>query len=342
MKNFNICDIVTQIHKLMKKRAFITGGTGFLGIHILQLLTAQNWEVWALHRPTSNLKYIKALEVQLVKGSITDKESLLKAMPENVEAVFHVAGNTSLWKKKNKEQYQDNVIGTKNMVEVALLKKAQKFVQTSSISAFGVHNTQIDENTVSNAPNTFLNYHKTKYLAELEVEKGIEKGLEAVIINPNHILGAYDTHNWTQLIHLTAKGKLAGIPPGIGMYGYVKDVAQAHIQAVSKGKTGQRYLLGGVQANFLEVINTIEQILDKPLSKKTTPTIALKLMMYLGKIQGIWSKKEPQITPEKYALLTEYSICDDTKARTELDYQHTPLEVMLKEACDWLKKEDLL
>jgi len=326
----------------MKKKAFITGGTGFLGVNIIKLLVEQDWEVWALHRATSNLKYINEFDVQLVEGSITDKDSLMNVMPENLDAVFHVAGNTSLWKKNNEVQYKDNVIGTRNMVEVALYKKAKKFIHTSSIAAFGVHTTKVDESTPSNAENCFINYFKTKYLAELEVEKAIKNGLNAVIVNPNHILGAYDTSSWAQLIQLTAREQLPGIPPGIGMYGYVKDIAKAHIEALEKGKIGHRYLLGGTQANFLQVINIIEKNLGKPISKKSTPKIALKVLMYLGKIQALFSDEEPQITPEKYALLTESVYCNDAKARKELGYQHTPIEVMIKDACDWLAKENLL
>lgn len=327
---------------MTKQRAFVTGGTGFLGINLIAQLIEAGWEVYALHRPSSNLKYLQSFPVHLLAGSLADAEGLKQVIPEEVEAVFHVAGNTNLWKKGNAQQYQDNVIGTGNMVAAALAKKAGKFIHTSSISAFGLHSKIIDENTPSNAENCGVNYHRTKYLAELEVEKGIEQGLEAVILNPCHIMGAYDQSSWAQLIKLTAQEALPGIPPGEGMYGYAQDIAAAHIAAVSKGKTGERYLLGGEKANFLKVINLVEDYLGKTRSTKSTAAAALKLMVYWGKVQSLWKREEPKITPEKYLLLTEYSICNDQKAQKVLGYQHSPLEVMVEAACNWLKAEKII
>ncbi|MGB1317387.1 MAG: NAD-dependent epimerase/dehydratase family protein, partial [Flavobacteriales bacterium] len=143
------------------KTAFVTGATGFLGVNLVQQLLADGWKVTALHRKTSNLSYLKRFDVTLVEGAITDKASLVNAIPEGVDAVFHVAANTSMWSKFNDQQYQDNVIGTRNMVEVALQKKAKRFVHTSSISAWGHHRNEIDETAESNALTSPMNYNKT-------------------------------------------------------------------------------------------------------------------------------------------------------------------------------------
>ena len=102
----------------MSKTAFVTGGTGFLGINLIRTLCEDNWSVTALHRPTSNLKYIKDLPIQLVEASITDKASLEKAIPENTEVVFHLAGDTNMWSKNNARQTTINVDGTKNMIDI--------------------------------------------------------------------------------------------------------------------------------------------------------------------------------------------------------------------------------
>lgn len=326
----------------MTKKAFITGGTGFLGLNLIESLTEEGWEVFALHRITSDLTYLKKFPVVLVEGSMSDIESLRKGMPENLDAVFHVAGNTNMWHKNNEVQYQDNVIGTRNMLEIALEKNAKKFICTSSISAFGTHEEVITETISSNAETYFVNYHKTKFLAEKEVEKAIEKGLDAVILNPCHIMGKYDKNNWAQLIKFTYHGTLPGIPPGRGNYCYAKDVARAHINAVKNGKTGERYLLGGVEAGFLNTINVIEKLAGKPESKKVLPKFALKIALWRDTLKSMFDGKEPNITPEKFQMLTKKSLCDDSKAQKELGYQHTPLEVMVTESFDWLKEENML
>lgn len=326
----------------MANKAFITGGTGFLGLNLIEGLIQEGWEVYALHRKTSDLTYLKKFPVNLIVGSISDIDSLRQGMPNNLDAVFHVAGNTNMWRKNNETQYQDNVIGTRNMVKVALEKKAKKFICTSSISAFGTHNEIITEETPSNAENYFVNYHKTKFLAEKEVDKAIEQGLDAVILNPCHIMGKYDKNNWAQLIKFTYHGTLPGIPPGRGNYCYAKDVAKAHINAVENGKTGERYLLGGVEAGFLNTINVIEKLANKPQSEKVLPKFALKIALWRDSLKSTFNGLEPNITPEKFQMLTKKSLCNDSKAQKELDYQHTPLEVMVTESFNWLKEENML
>lgn len=111
--------------------AFVTGGTGFLGLNLIEQLLAENWEVVALHRPTSNLKHLREKDIQLVQGSITEPNSLITIFPEKVDAVFHVAGNTNMWSRHNQIQARDNVEGTQNMVAAALKRQVKRFIHTS-------------------------------------------------------------------------------------------------------------------------------------------------------------------------------------------------------------------
>lgn len=316
----------------MQKTAFVTGATGFVGLNLVEMLLQQGgWQVVALHRPSSRLKVLKKIapDVRLVEGSITDLASLLKAMPPEADAVFHVAANTNQWKKGNSQQYKDNVVGTANMVQAALNKGVKKFIHTSSHSAFGIHPHAIDENTPSNALSCGLNYAETKYLSELEVLIGVEHGLQACILNPNKIMGQYDTSSWAQLILAVRDDRLPGIPPGGGMFCHVKDVVQAHINAVSMGRNGHRYLLGGQKASFLQVINLIQQQLGKPLSKKTTPAWALRVICFFMGIASEFTGKEPRLTPEKLSMLVRFPVCNYQKAVQELNFQTSAIETMI-------------
>ncbi|MBW8050286.1 MAG: NAD-dependent epimerase/dehydratase family protein [Cytophagales bacterium] len=326
----------------MPKTAFVTGSTGFVGLNLIEELCKEDWEVYALHRPTSDLKYLNRFSVNKVVGSIDDHDSLIAAMPDQVDAVFHVAGNTNMWSKRNKQQYIDNVTGTRNMVNCALAKKAKRFIHTSSVAAFGIHREMIDENTPSNAETSKINYFITKYLGEQEVKKAVSKGLDAVIINPAHIMGPYDKHNWAKLIKTIYYNNLPGIPPGIGMFCHVKDIARAHINAVEKGKTGENYLLGGVEASFKEVINQIEKLLKKKETRKVTPKWALQLACNWYMFVSIFTSKEPQITPETLELLTGNVSCKYDKAIETLDYKTSSLEEMAGDSCRWLEDEQLL
>jgi nucleoside-diphosphate-sugar epimerase len=138
--------------------------------------------------------HLRALGATLAVGSITDGDSLLRAMPEGCDAVFHIAGNTSFWSAERARQTLENVEVTRLMVEAALTRRARFFVQTSSESAWGEQRvTSFDETFRSNALESAVNYERTKYLGELEVEKGTARGLRACILCPGHLLGKYDT-----------------------------------------------------------------------------------------------------------------------------------------------------
>ena len=324
------------------KTAFITGATGFLGINLVKELLNDDWQVIALHRSSSDLTYLKRFDVELREGAITDKNSLVEAMPDNVDAVFHVAASTAMWSKLNDQQYQDNVIGTRNMVDVALLKNANRFIHTSSVSAYGQNPDLIDETVSSIALESKMNYTRTKYLAELEVDKAIANGLDAVFVNPCDIIGPFDSHNWAQMIQAVYNDDVPGIPPGNGIFCHVKDIAKGHLSAYEKGRTGECYLLGGVEATFKEVFNTIERLMDKKESSFVMPKWLMRMVIPFYAIQSRFTGNEPILTIEKYIELTVPKHVNPAKAIAELDYKITPLEESLRDSYEWLKQENLL
>jgi nucleoside-diphosphate-sugar epimerase len=322
--------------------AFITGGPGFVGLNLIDELLAENWDIVALHRATSNLKHLHDKDIQLVEGSITEPSSLITVFPDNVDAVFHLAGNTNLWSRRNHIQTRDNVEGTQNMVVAALKRQAKRFIHTSSTAAYGHHHHRIDEKTQSNADHSPVNYFLTKYLAEKGVRNGIEQGLDAVIMNPANIIGPYDYHNWSQLFILIDRQKLPGVPPATHTFCHVRDVARAHIAAFHRGKKGENYLLGGVETDYLTLAQEIGNMLGKPTPERTMPGWVLKL---IGRV-SLWGSyitgKEPDITPEKAFLITRDLLCNSQKAERELGYQTSSLKSMLEDCYRWMLSESLI
>ena len=129
------------------KTAFVTGATGFLGVNLVALLRAEGWRVVAIHRPASRLAELRDLGVELVPGAIDDPSSLERAMPEGVDAVFHVAGNTSVWSRNDAAQTRDNVEGTRNVAAAALARGARRMVHTSSVTVYGLGDFRATEET---------------------------------------------------------------------------------------------------------------------------------------------------------------------------------------------------
>lgn len=322
--------------------AFVSGGTGFVGRNLIEQLAAAGWQVVALHRQNSKIAALQGLNLQLTAGSITDPQSLMRAMPEKVDAVFHVAGNTGLWSLLNSQQTRENVDGTRNMVTTAIKRRAGRFIHTSSIITYGLHSQRITEQTPSTAAGSRINYMRTKYLAEAEVRKGVSKGLDAVILNPANIIGSYDKRNWGGLIRQIHRGKLPGLPSGQASFCHVREVVRAHIAAFDKGRTGHNYLLGGADASYLELAQRVGEILDCSVPQKTMPVWLMRSVALICDAVSHITKKMPAVTPEKAILGNCTFLCSSDKAVKELGYQPASLDEMLQDCIRWLRGERLI
>ena len=276
-------------------------------------------------------------------ASLDDLESLRAAVPERVDAVFHVAANTSMWRGGNAQQWRDNVEGSANIARIAREKNAGRMIVTSSISAYGYQRDCIDEHSPQLADDPRSGYLYTKKRAELAVRAEIEKGLDAVFLNPCAIVGKYDTSSWAQTFFMIEKGQLPGVPPGRGSFCHAGAVARAHINAYHRGRCGENYILAGTDASFLEFFGRIAALLGKPVPRRTTPAFVIRTVGWLSDAWSRISGREPTITPEKAALITRRVVASSTKAERELDYRtELDLDAMLRECRDWLVEQKLL
>lgn len=325
-------------------KAFVTGGSGFLGINLIKQLVEKGWQVTAVHRASSSLADLKSLEITLVEASLLDKQQLRNVIPDQIDAIFHIAGDTNMWFKNNDRQYQTNVTATQNLVDVAIEKHVGRFIHTSSVSAYGFHKGTITEDTKSTAMTSGVNYLKTKYLGEQVVKKAVaERGLDAVCLNPCAIIGPYDRGNWSQLFTMIQQGTLPGVPAGEGSYCHVREVAAAHIAAFEQGQKGENYLLAGTDSSFLNVVKKIGILLDKQTPNKTLPTCLIKTLGFVSNIWSFITNKEPNITPEKALMVTKRVVAKSEKAKSELNYvDNIEIDEMLKDCFDWMKLEKLI
>ena len=325
----------------MTKTAFLTGGTGFLGLNLVRQLTELGWAVTALHRPSSNLTYLKRFPVKLVAGTIEDPDSVKSAMPEGLDAVFHIAGDVSFWSGHRARQIRTNVDGTRHVAQAAQIRGAKRFVHTSSIAVYGVQAEEFDETAPHLGLSSPIGYLQSKARAEEEVQKAVENGLDAVILNPANIVGPYDSANWGRLFRLVAEDKVPGIPPGEAPFCHVAEVAKAHLAAWDRGRTGENYILAGTQATYLQAFQVVGKLLGHAVPGKTVPASALHAAGWLAEMKSRITHREPEITPEMATLLSVTLRCRSGKAIRELGFQPVPLETMFADCYAWLQAEGL-
>ncbi len=321
--------------------AFITGATGFLGLHLCQQLLDNNWQVYALCRNKERMS-IKHENLDIIEGDILAPKAIKKQLPTNLDALFHTAASTNTWFKNNTLQTTTNLQGTQNMLDLSLKLKISRHIHVSSVVVFGMHKTltNITEDMPKAGEDCWINYVKTKTASENLVLNS--KNLDCVIINPTHIIGPGDKHNWARLIKMIATKKLPSIPNGAGSFADVRDVASGIIQAYYHGKTGENYLLGGTDMTFTEFVIAVANKLNV---KATTVQLPNFLLMTLAQIKNFISRltnKEPDITPESVTLISDLYACDAAKARAELNYQTRDFEITLNDTINYLKTIKLI
>jgi len=327
---------------MAERSAFVTGGTGFLGLNLIEQLTAQGWQVSALHRPSSDVRLLSKFPVQLVEGDILEPESLRRAMPQRVDAVFHVAADTSMWSGNNLRQTRINVEGTRNVVDAAISAGAGRLIHTSTWNTYGLEQGEISEDLPQRGGESRLNYDRTKFLGEEEVRKGVARGLDAVIINPSHIMGRYDRNGWAQLIIMAHERRLPGVPPGAGTFCHAEAVARAHIAAVDRGRPGANYLMSGADATFVELFAVINEVTGARVPLRPLPPVLFRAPARLAAAWAAITGNEPAVTPEGVEVAIARARVTSRRAEQELGYRPAPLRAMIHDSWRWLLAEGVL
>jgi dihydroflavonol-4-reductase len=320
-------------------KVFLTGATGFLGGHVLTELTTAGCEVLALSRRPESDEAIAAQGAIPVRGELSDLRNLQTAV-QSCEAVFHVAADTSMWRQQAARQTAANVQGTANLLAAAELAGVRAFVHTSSVAAYShLVSGVLDESTPQRGAESWINYERTKFESEQLVRR---TRLPWIIFQPSHILGPGDRHNWARLIKLVDREKLPGIPPGVGSFADVREIARAQLRAWQRQRFGEAYLLGGEEATFVDLVHRVGTALGKRTPKNATPAWVL---MAIARVADAWSRvagKEPDMTPEAAALTCHVLRVNSEKAKRELDYRETALDALLSDTLSWMRQERLV
>ena len=327
----------------MSLTAFLSGASGFVGSTLARELVSQGWNTHVLVRPDSSLTELQGVSLTVHEGDLTDRDSLISAMPANVDAVFHVAASTNFWSRRNDEQDRVNIGGTRHMIDAAESAGAKRFIHTSSFTTWGFRDGEVNEKSDRIADTDWINYVRSKYLAEEAVLRANKAGrIDAVILNPAHILGPGDRNNWSRMIRMADQGKLILAPPGGGNFCDVQQVARALVQAFNRGRSGEKYLLGGEYADFTEVVRITGEVLGKRVPRSAAPAWTMRVWGQVNVAYARLTGNPPDITPESAAMVSYRMACDSGKAQTELDYEFTPLRILIENTADWMKTKGLL
>jgi len=323
-------------------RALVTGATGCVGANVVAALMERGYEVRAMHRPTSDLTALEGLGVERVVGDLLDPPSLVRAM-EECDLVFHVAAVSDYWRTPPETIYRVNVEGTRNLVAAALAAEVQRLVYTSSIGALGVppEGRLLDEEATFNLPPRRFPYGHSKHLAEGVVREAIAQGLDGVIVNPAAVIGPRDVH-WIggSLLREVQRGTGWFAPPGGGCWAAATDVGLGHVLAAERGRTGERYLLGGENLTHRETVEIVAEVVG---GRRPLITLPHFLMGPLAVAAGIAGRSlHLPFSAEQVWLSARQIYCDSGKAVRELGYPQTTFRTAVEEAYTWYRERGLL
>lgn len=268
-------------------RVLVTGSTGFLGSQLCRALVQRGAQVVAFHRPSSWLRGLEGLPVEHAAGDLTRPETLAPAM-QGVDVVFHAAALLDADRQPGKA-YTVTVEGTRAVLEAALQAGVQRVVHTSSVAALGLPSggMPLTEDSTWNCPPDRWLYGYTKYLAELEVQAAVARGLDAVIVNPTYVLGPGDLYRQSSSpVVLVAERRIPALVEGGLNVVHVHDVIAGHLAALEHGRCGHRYLLGGENMTVSELINRIAAAAGVPAPRVWVPGTAARRLGRLLRAAG--------------------------------------------------------
>ena len=318
-------------------RVFVTGGTGFIGSHVVRSLLQEGYQVTALVRPDSNLSNLQGLAVDIVKGDLNNPN--IWEQMQGCEYLFHVAAHYSLWQKDRDLLYINNVEGTRNILAAAEKAGIERTVYTSSVAAIGVGKLGqvVDETYQSPVEKLVGDYKKSKFLAEQVAISAVNQGQDIVIVNPSSPIGPLDikpTPTGDIILRFLRREMPAYVDTGLNFID-VRDVAKGHLLALEKGKSGDRYILGHQNLSLKQLLEQLSQITNLPAPQTSIPAwIPLTVAWVEEKILAPIGKT-PTVPIDGVRMAQQPMYYDASKAIRELGLPQSPLNVALKDAVDW-------
>jgi dihydroflavonol-4-reductase len=321
----------------------VTGASGHIGANLVRALLGRNRRVRALvHKHASALD---GLPVEIVRADLLDGAAVLQACA-GTGTVFHLAGKISAGWERAEDVYAGNVTCTRNVVEACLAGGVRRLVHFSSIQALlgkGVLNETSD--LVASTDRTRGVYDRAKAEAERLVLCGVERGLNAVVLNPTGVLGPFDFQRspMGEVLVALGKGKLPALVKGASCdFVDVRDVADGALFAESRGRCGERYILSGTRLSLVELALQWAGVTGRAAPRFAVSMGLARSVAHLAPIWAHLRGQKPLFTSESLRVLrTQLPACR-IKAESELGFQPRPISETLHDTYAWMKAEGLL
>lgn len=324
----------------------VTGANGFVGAAVVRALVARGETVRALVRERSNTVNLDGLAVDIVRGDITDPESLRRAA-DGCAWLLHVAADYRLWAPDETAMYRTNIDGSLNVVESAAAAGVERMVYTSSVAVLGTHAdlSPADETTPVGFADMVGPYKRSKFLAEQAVRERSEAlGFDVVIVNPSTPIGPGDFRPTPtgRIIVDAALGRMpAYVDTGLNIV-HVDDVAEGHLLARDSGRPGERYILGGADMSLKNILASVAAHCGrKPPSVRLPRAAVYPIAIVSQTLARIWGI-EPRVTLDGLRMSKKHMYFSSRKAETELGYRARPADQAIVDALDWFRVHGMI
>jgi len=324
----------------------LTGATGFVGSAVARTLAAAGLRVRALVRQRSPRFHLADLDLDYVEGDLRDAESIVRAA-KGTRYVFHVAADYRLWAPDPRDIYAANVEGTRHVMQAALRAGVERVVYTSSVATLElrVDGSPADESNPLSEPQGIGTYKRSKIAAERLVEAMVlNDGLPAVVVNPSTPIGPRDVKPTPtgRIIVEAARGRIPGfVDTGLNLV-HVDDVAAGHLAALERGVVGERYILGGANVTFADMLADIARLVGRARPRLRLPRAAVLPIAYGAEALARFTGREPFATVDGVRMAKHRMFFTAAKAERELGFRARPYLHGIDDAIRWFRDNGYL
>ena len=322
-------------------KVLVTGGTGFVGSHVARAVAEQGAELRLLVRSSSPPANLENLAGERVVGDLCDPDSLRKAVA-GCEAVFHVAADYRLWTPDPASMYRANVEGTRAIIRAAVESGARRVVYCSSVATMGFRSNGLaaDEDSPVSLADMIGHYKRSKFQAEQVAMAAAREGADVVVVNPTTPVGEQDlkpTPTGRIIVDFLRRKFPAYVDTGLNLVD-VREVARGHVLAWQKGRSGERYILGGENLTLKQILDRLGAIAGLPAPRIRLPyAVALATGVVDTAFTGLLLRREPRVTLDAVRMGRKKMFVSSAKAEGELGWKVKPVDEALRRAVEWFR-----